>query len=241
VRPKLKSGAFAEPFDPKEIQISRKWKDFTESNAWQETFANQHDVNSYIAMFGGRAAFVKKLDALFNQSSDLPTDMPPDVAGLVGMYAHGNEPSHHVAYLYCYAGECWKTQSRVRSLLDTMYHAGPDGMAGNEDCGQMSAWYVLSALGFYPVDPVSGNYVIGSPLFDDVRIAVGGSTVRITAHRNKPADAYVQRLELNGSPTNKAWFNHSDIKNGGELHFVLGGEPNKLFGSQSADAPPSLL
>src|ERR1039458_2143162 len=145
MRPRLQNGEWAAPFDPKEISIMKKWRDFTESNAWQATFANQHDLKGYIELFGGREAFVAQLDALFAQSTDLPPDTPPDVAGLVGMYAHGNEPSHHIAYLYCYAGAPWKTQERVRSLLETMYHDDPDGVAGNEDCGQISAWYVISA------------------------------------------------------------------------------------------------
>ncbi len=124
-------------------------------------------------LFGGRKAFVEELDALFNHSSALPPDAPPDIAGLVGQYAHGNEPCHHIAYLYSFAGVPYKTQERVRSLLETMYHNHPDGLAGNEDCGQMSAWYVLSALGFYSVDPVSGNYVFGTPLFDRAIVDVG--------------------------------------------------------------------
>ena len=241
VRPKLKSGTFEEPFNPKEIQISKNWKDFTESNAWQETFANQHDVNAFIRLFGGRAAFVEKLDALFNQSSELPADTPPDMAGLVGMYAHGNEPSHHVAYLYCYARAAWKTQARIRSLLETMYHAEPDGMAGNEDCGQMSAWYVLSALGFYPVDPVSANYVIGTPLFDRAAITTGpGKTFLVTAKRRQPSDMYVHALKLNGRPRSKVWLPHAGVANGGQLHFVLADQPHREFGAGEFDGPPSL-
>jgi len=241
MRPRLKSGEFAEPFDPKEIQISKKWKDFTESNAWQETFANQHDVKAYIEMLGGRAAFVEKLDSLFNHSTDLPKDMPPDIAGLVGMYAHGNEPSHHVAYLYCYAGAPWKTQERVRSLLDTMYHAEPDGMAGNEDCGQMSAWYVLSALGFYPVDPVSGNYVIGTPLFDDAIVSLGsGRQFRIKADRAENSNCYVSSIEMNGRAKAEVWLSHEEIRMGGMLRFQMSGQPNKAFGAAEADAPPAL-
>jgi predicted alpha-1,2-mannosidase len=230
IRPRLKSGVFAEPFNPKEIQISKNWKDFTESNAWQETFATQHDIKACIEMMGGPSAFVAKLDSLFNQSSDLPADMPPDIAGLVGMYAHGNEPSHHVAYLYCYAGAPWKTQARVRLLLDTMYRAEPDGMAGNEDCGQMSAWYVLSALGFYPVDPVSAQYVIGTPLFDKASISVGdGKFLQITAERAHPADCYIRSFRLNAIPQTKLWFSHYDIRRGGQLHFQLDAVAGKSF------------
>lgn len=228
MRPRLQNGAWAEPFDPKEISVMKKWKDFTESNSWQETFANQHDVQAYIELFGGREAVVSKLDALFNQSSDLPPDTPPDVAGLIGMYAHGNEPSHHIAYLYCYAGQPWKTQAMVRRLLETMYRNQPDGMAGNEDCGQMSAWYVMSALGFYAVDPVSGNYVFGTPLFNSASIEIAPSrTLSITARRGSPSDQYIQSIALNGKPHNKTWFRHSDIAQGGTIVFEMGGMPNK--------------
>jgi predicted alpha-1,2-mannosidase len=241
MRPRLKNGDWAEPFNPKEIQISKRWKDFTESNAWQETFANQHDVKGYMQLFGGREAFVKKLDALFNQSTDLPPDTPPDVAGLVGMYAHGNEPSHHVAYLYCYAGAPWKTQARVRSLLETMYRDEPDGMAGNEDCGAMSAWYVMSALGFYAVDPVSGNYVFGSPLFDRAIVELApGKHLLIEAKGAGAGHCYVQSIRLNGKPYTKTWFHHADIAAGGSLEFEMGSAPNEKFGAHETDAPPSL-
>jgi predicted alpha-1,2-mannosidase len=139
MRPRLADGSWAEPFDPRAMGHSSRWRDFTESNSWQATFLNQHDVRSYMEMFGGPAAFERKLDELFTTSSELPADAPPDIAGLVGQYAHGNEPSHHIAYLYAYCGAHHKAQSRVRMLLKTMHSAEPDGVAGNEDCGQMSA------------------------------------------------------------------------------------------------------
>ena len=241
MRPKLKAGQFEEPFNPKEIQISKQWKDFTESNSWQETFANQHDLKSYIPMFGGREAFVAKLDALFNQPSTLPPDMPPDIAGLVGMYAHGNEPSHHVAYLYCYAGAAWKTQARVRSLLETMYHDDPDGMAGNEDCGQMSAWYVMSALGFYPVDPASGNYVLGSPLFEKAVVRLGrGREFVIQADGHRTDAPYVDSWTLNGANQSRVWFHHSEVKGGGTVHCRMSEQPNLTFGAAEEDVPPTL-
>ncbi|MGZ3299036.1 MAG: GH92 family glycosyl hydrolase, partial [Asticcacaulis sp.] len=181
-RPRLTDGTWAVPFTPNEMGHSAKWWDYTESNAWQATFLNQHDIYSHIAMFGGDAAFEAKLDALFDAPSDLPPDAPPDMSGLIGQYIHGNEPSHHIAYLYAYCGALHKTQARVRMLLKTQYRAQPDGLAGNEDCGQMSAWYILSALGFYPVDPVSGVYVFGSPLLPRADIALGnGRTLTIVA------------------------------------------------------------
>lgn len=242
MRPKLANGDWAEPFDPKHLKITtQKWGDFTEANSWQETFGNQHDVDAYMELFGGRDAFVKKLDALFNQSSDLPNDMPPDVAGLVGMYAHGNEPGHHVAYLYAYAGVPYKTQARVRSLLETMYRNEPDGMAGNEDCGQMSAWYVISALGFYPVDPVSGNYVLGTPLFDKVTVSTGdGRKLVIQAERSAPSDRYIDSVKLNGKVHEKVWFRHADVARGGTITFTLRGDANTKWGADQECAPPPL-
>jgi predicted alpha-1,2-mannosidase len=160
VRPRLASGQFAEPFTPNETGYSAAWKDFTESNAWQATFAVQHDPEGLANLLGGRQALVAKLDALFAADPTLPDSAAKDIAGPAGQYAHGNEP--------------WKTQQRVSSLLESMYDDQPGGLAGNEDCGQMSSWYVLSAIGFYPVDPVRGVYVLGSPLFDRVSLPTAG-------------------------------------------------------------------
>jgi predicted alpha-1,2-mannosidase len=240
--PKLESGEWAAPFDPIEMGHSKRWRDYTESNAWQSSFGIQHDPAGLIELYGGREPFVKRLDLLFTVPSTLPPDAPPDIAGMVGQYAHGNEPSHHIAYLYVYAGAPHKTQARVRSLMDTMYHADPDGMAGNEDVGQMSAWFLLSALGFYPVDPVSGNYVIGSPLVERASVRVGeGKHLEIEVKRHSPKDAYVQRFTLNGQPQQRAWFHHSDIANGGRILLEMGPEPNLAFGSAPDQLPPSLV
>ena len=145
IRPRMENGDWSEPFTPTEMGYSKKWRDYTESDPWETTFSIQHDPKGYIELFGGRQAFLDKLDALFTASSQLPADAPPDIAGMVGQYAHGNEPCHHMAYLYSYAGAPWKTQERIRSLLEMEYDNQPNGLAGNEDCGQMSAWYVLSA------------------------------------------------------------------------------------------------
>jgi predicted alpha-1,2-mannosidase len=240
-RPRLENGEWAEPFDPKAMGHSKKWRDFTESNAWQTTFAIQHDPKGYIDMFGGPTPFIEKLDMLFNQSSDLPADAPSDISGMVGQYAHGNEPCHHMAYLYTYAGAPYKTQERVRSLLETMYDNQADGMQGNEDCGQMSAWYIMSALGFYSVDPVSGNYVMGSPLFDRAILNVGGGKrLVIETKRSSQADQYVQSVTLNGKPHNRTWFKHTDLVHGGTLVFHMSSTPNKEFGSAPDATPPSL-
>jgi predicted alpha-1,2-mannosidase len=240
MRGKLANGQWADPFDPRGMGHSKKWRDFTESNSWQATFLNQHDLYEYMQLFGGEKGFVDKLDGLFNASSELPPDAPPDIAGLVGQYAHGNEPSHHVAYLYAYAGQHYKTQSRVRMLLETMHHNDPDGVAGNEDCGQMSAWYVLSALGFYAVDPVSGNYVFGGPLFDRASIQLGnGKALVIETVGNGPEQSYVQSVTWNGQPYTRSWFRHADIAQGGTFVIHMAAKPNEQFGAAMADRPPS--
>jgi predicted alpha-1,2-mannosidase len=240
MRGRLADGTWAEPFDPRGMGHSKKWRDYTESNSWEATFLNQHDLYEYMKLFGGEKGFVEKLDKLFNQSSELPPDAPPDIAGMVGQYAHGNEPGHHVAYMYAYAGEHYKTQARVRMLLETMYHNDPDGLAGNEDCGQMSAWYVISALGFYAFDPVSGNYVFGGPLFDRATVQLGnGKTLVIEAVGNGADKSYVQSVKWNGQPYTKSWFRHADIAEGGTFVVEMGAKPNERFGAAMADRPPS--
>ncbi len=190
---------------------------------------------------GGQKAFLLKLDELFDQPSTLPADAPPDIAGLVGQYAHGNEPSHHIAYLYAYAGQPHKTQARVRMLMETMYKALPDGLQGNEDVGQMSAWFIMSSMGFYSVDPVSGNYIFGTPLFDNVTLQLGkGKKLEIIARRTSPADQYIQSVTFNGKPYTRSWFNHRDIVNGARIVCRRGSEPNLEFGFKTEDIPPSL-
>ena len=239
---RLLDGQWATPFDPIEMGHTKRLRDYTESNAWQTSFGIQHDPAGLIALYGGREPFVERLDMLFTVPSTLPPDAPPDIAGMVGQYAHGNEPSHHIAYLYVYAGTPHKTQARVRSLMDTMYHAAPDGMAGNEDVGQMSAWFLLSALGFYPVDPVSGIYVLGSPLIERGTLQVGtGKQLELEVKRRDPKHAYVQNFTLNGQPQAKAWFRHADIASGGRIVLEMGPEPNLQFGTATEALPPSLV
>lgn len=239
IQPRLEDGRWAEPFDPRALGHSKRWHDFTESNAWQATFLNQHDLHGYMERFGGRDSFVRKLDELFGTSSELPAGAPPDIDGMVGQYAHGNEPSHHVAYLYAYAGQPWKTQAMVRRLMREQYHDARNGLSGNEDCGQMSAWFVLSALGFYPVDPVSGNYVLGSPLFHGAELDVGnGRVLRIVARRNSARNMFVQRVRWNGEPYTRSWIRHADLAAGGTLEFEMGPKPNPAFGAAQEDLPP---
>ncbi|MGI4829547.1 MAG: GH92 family glycosyl hydrolase [Janthinobacterium lividum] len=242
MQPKLREGQWAMPFDPIALGHSKRWRDYTESNAWQTSFGIQHDPAGLIELYGGREPFVKRLDLLFTVPSTLPPDAPPDIAGMVGQYAHGNEPSHHIAYLYVYAGAPHKTQARVRSLMDTMYYAAPDGMAGNEDVGQMSAWFLLSALGFYPVDPVSGIYVLGSPLVEKATVQVSdGQRLEIEVKRRDPKHAYVQSFTLNGKREQRAWFRHAEIAKGGRIVLEMGPEPNLEFGSAPEHLPPSLI
>ncbi len=242
LRPKFKDGSWAVPFNPIEMGHSSKWRDYTESNAWQTTFGIQHDVTNYIQTLGGDAAFIERLDALFNQPSTLPSDAPPDIAGLVGQYAHGNEPSHHIAYLYAYAGVPEKTQERVHMLTTTMYSNAPDGMAGNEDCGQMSAWFVLSSIGFYSVDPVSTHYVFGTPLFERVTMNLGeGRELVFEARRATPESIYIQGVDFNAKSYSKSWFRHADVAQGGHFVFQLGSAPSPRFGKEKSARPVSSL
>jgi predicted alpha-1,2-mannosidase len=241
VRPKLESGEWTTPFAANEMGHMKKWRDYTESNPWVTTFSVQQDPKGLAELLGGREALVSKLDGLFSASPELPPDAPPDIAGQVGQYAHGNEPGHHIAYMYNYVGAPYKTQERVASLMDTMYDNQPDGLAGNEDCGQMSAWYILSALGFYPVDPVSGNYVLGTPLFDRAVVNMGGGKeLVVIAKRSSPKDIYIQSVTLNGKPLGRVWFKHSEIAKGATLVFTMGSAPNKSFGASAHEAPPSM-
>ena len=239
-RPRFSAGTWWDKYDP--IQLGHdvpKWRDYTEANGWQATFLNQHDVYGLIEHFGGDAVFEGKLDALFNGPSTLPANAPPDISGLVGQYAHGNEPDQHVAYLYAYCGAPWKTQAMVRRLLTEMYKADPDGVIGNDDCGQMSAWFVLSALGFYPVDPVSAIYVFGSPLFDVAEVDVGnGRTLTVRANGNGPDRPYVQSVRWRSKPWTKNWIAHAELIQGGDLVFEMGARPSR-FGTAKRDRPPS--
>jgi predicted alpha-1,2-mannosidase len=230
-------GAFLSPFDPAEVNVN-----YTEANAWQYSFSVPQDVGGLIDLMGGREHFAAKLDSLFSMSTKTTGTELPDISGLIGQYAHGNEPSHHIAYLYCYAGKPWKTQERVRKIMDGLYGAGPAGLCGNEDCGQMSAWYVLSALGFYPVTPGSDIYVIGSPVFKEASIDVGGGRRFVIRTRGGSADnVYVQSAALNGKPYGACFIRHADIASGGELLFDMGEAPNMAWGTGSGDAPASAI
>ncbi|HET9512149.1 MAG TPA: glycoside hydrolase family 92 protein, partial [Sphingomonas sp.] len=241
-RPRFANGTWWTPYDPIQLGHMPKpwWRDYTEANGWQATFLNQHDIYGQIEHFGGDAVFEAKVDALFNAPSTLPDNAPPDISGLVGQYAHGNEPDQHVPYLYAYVGAPWKTQDMVRRLCVEMYKNDPDGIIGNDDCGQMSAWFVLSALGFYPVDPVEAVYVFGSPLFERAELRVGtGKRLVIEAPGNRPDTPYVTAVEWNGRPWTKSWISHTELIRGGRLRFTMSATPNRDFGRAPVDRPPS--
>jgi predicted alpha-1,2-mannosidase len=238
-RPRLDDGSWTAPYDPIELGHSDQWRDYTESNGWQATFLNQHDVHGLAEAMGGPAGLEAKLDALFSAPSTLPKNAPPDISGLVGQYAHGNEPSHHVAYLYAWCGAHWKTQAMARRLLTTMYQAAPDGIIGNDDCGQMSAWFILSALGFYPVDPVSAVYVLGSPLFDRAEVRLGnGRKLTVEAVGNAPDRPYYGRVEFNGRAHDRSWIGHEELMAGGTLRFHMQAEPARDFAADPSQWPP---
>jgi predicted alpha-1,2-mannosidase len=221
---------------------SSKWRDYTESNAWQTTFGIQHDVTNYIELLGGDEAFIAKMDQLFDGPSTLPKDAPPDIAGLIGQYAHGNEPSHHIAYLYAFAGAPHKTQQRIHQIVTTLYSNNLDGMAGNEDCGQMSAWFILSSIGFYSVDPASTKYILGTPLYDRVSINLStGKKLVIEGKKAAPGAIFVQSVDFNGKPHPRSWFTHSDVAEGGQFVFHLGKQANPGFGKSLEDRPKSEL
>lgn len=241
-KPKFADGSWWSPYDPIQLGHMPKpwWRDYTEANGWQATFLNQHDVYGLIAHMGGDAAFEAQLDALFTAPSTLPENAPPDISGLVGQYAHGNEPNHHVAYLYAYAGAAWKTQAMVRRLCAEMYRNDPDGVIGNDDCGQMSAWFVLSSLGFYPVDPVEAVYVFGSPLFERATVRLpGNKRLIVEAPGNTAATPYIRSVTFNGRPWTKNWIAHADVMKGGTLTFTMSADPVKSFGQAKANRPPS--
>ena len=221
MRPK-QNGNWISPFQPNEITFH-----FTEGNSWQYSFFVPHDVNGLIDLYGGKANFARKLDELFTTDQKLAGREQPDITGLIGQYAHGNEPSHHIAYLYNYAGEPWKTQHYVRKINDNFYKNAPDGLIGNEDCGQMSAWFILSSIGFYQVNPSVPVYDIGTPLFDSVKINLENGksfVIKTKLDANNTVDAiypFVKSVKLNGKPHRKTFFSHSDIEKGGILEFEL--------------------
>lgn len=227
LRGRNSAGEFREPFNP--FHSIHREDDYCEGNAWQYTWLVPHDVEGLIGCFGSRERFLNKLDSLFILTGDAGEMASPDISGLIGQYAHGNEPGHHTCYLYTLAGVPEKTADRIRYILRHLYSDRIDGICGNEDVGQMSAWYILSALGFYPVEPAGGRYVFGSPLFDKAVLQVSGGTFTITARNNSEQNRYIQSVRLNGKPYRQPWINHADITAGGTLELTMGAKPARWF------------
>jgi predicted alpha-1,2-mannosidase len=220
-------GTFREPFDPKYSE--HREDDYVEGNAWQWTWFVPHDVKGLVDLMGGKEKFTAKLDELFTTSSELKgTNPSSDISGLIGQYAHGNEPSHHITHMYNYVGEAWKTQKLTDSIMSSLYFNNPNGLSGNEDCGQMSAWYVLNAMGFYSFSPGNTTYSIGRPIFDNVVINLSnGKQFTIETKNNSTKNKFIQSLKLNGKTMTEPFFDHSDIWNGGTLEFEMGADENR--------------
>ena len=228
-------GKFRLPFNP--FFAEHRTNDYTEGNAWQYTFLVPHDVKGLIKLFGSDKAFMTKLDSLFFVEGWAGDNASPDMSGMTGQYAHGNEPSHHVIYMYNYAGRPDKAAPMLRKMLNEMYLDQPDGLSGNEDVGQMSAWYIISSVGLYQVDPVGGRFVIGSPLFDKATVNVGGGkTFTVVAKNNSDKNIYVQSARLNGKTLKNSYVDFNDIRHGGTLELVMGPKPSK-WGAAAACRP----
>jgi predicted alpha-1,2-mannosidase len=230
-------GLWYSPFKPGEVNNF-----YTEGNSWHYSFSAQQDISGLMGLHGGDTAFLKKLELLFTTKEAMTGRDQADVTGLIGQYAHGNEPSHHIAYLFNYAGKPWRTQELVHRICKAFYTNAPDGLIGNEDCGQMSAWYVLSAMGFYPVTPGSGVYAMGTPLLDEVTISLeNGRTFTIKANGRTDKNFYVQAATLNGKTYPATWLSHDDIAKGGALVLKMGSTPNIQRGMTKKDRPVSVI
>ncbi len=235
-RGRVSENNWREPFSP---LVARHMKDdFCEGNAWQYTWLVPQDVEGLMGLLGGEKKFAAKLDSLFAAKGELGKEASADITGLIGQYAHGNEPGHHIPYLYMFAGQPWKTADKIRYILDSLYSDKHDGICGNEDVGQMSAWYIWSALGLYPVHPANGVYVFGSPVINDAVIGLpGNKTFHIRVINNTSANKYIQRVRFNGAIFAKAYLLHSDMMKGGELIFEMGSRPSATWGVDAAARP----
>jgi predicted alpha-1,2-mannosidase len=238
-RGRVAQDKWREPFSPFSAQHMKD--DFCEGNAWQYSFLVPQDVEGLIQLMGGDKKFTAKLDSLFTQQGAMGKEASADITGLIGQYAHGNEPGHHIPYLYMFAGQPWKTADKIRYILDSLYADRPDGICGNEDVGQMSAWYAWSALGLYPVHPANGVYVFGSPVIDDAILSLpGGKKFHISVKNNNAVNKYIQRISLNAKPYTKSYLLHSAIMDGGELQIEMGPRPSAGWGVKPADRPYSV-
>ena len=233
MRGRLSDGTFREPFDP--FSTVHRQDDYTEGNAWQYAWLVPHDVHGLVKAFGGEKKFVEKFDSLFVVTGEMGKDASPDITGLIGQYAHGNEPSHHIIYMYNYIGQPYKAAPLLRKVMKEMYHDNFDGLIGNEDVGQMSAWYILSSLGLYQVEPAGGKFIFGSPIFDEAKVNVGnGKTLSIITKNNSDENKFIQSVRLNGKPYTRSYIMFSDIKKGGTLEFTMGNQPSKFGTSVKA-------
>jgi len=239
MRGKNSEGKWNPDFDAEEAKLMGP---FTEGNSFQYTFYVPHDVDGLINLIGGDNAFEQRLDLLFNKElNHEKIKEHEDIAGLIGQYAHGNEPSHHIAYLYNNAGKPWRTQERIRQIMDTLSSDQPDGLAGNDDVGQMSAWYVFSAMGFYPVAPGDLSYSIGAPQLPHISLNLAnGKTFSVDAKHLSKANKYIKSVSLNGQPLNRSYLTHDDIINGGKLEFIMSDQPNKSWATHKVARPPSM-
>lgn len=237
-RGKTSDGQWSQPFNP--LQGGNNL--YAEGNAWQYLWLVPQDVRGLVTLLGGEQKFSARLDSFFVLQSTEKERGLADLTGLIGQYAHGNEPSHHISYLYAYTGEQWKSAEKARFIMENFYHDQPDGIIGNEDCGQMSAWYVFSALGFYPVFPASEQYVIGSPLFDKATLHLdNGKQFTVQTVNDSPTNPYIQRITLNGKKYTKSYILHQDIMQGGLMTITMGSTPNKDFGKAPGDRPGGTL
>ena len=234
-RGKNQDGSWLTPFNP--VHSTHRNDAYCEGNGWQYTWLVPHDIEGLISLFGGKEAFVSKLDSLFLVNEDLGDEASPDISGLIGQYAHGNEPGHHTVYLYSFVDQQWKTAEKVDYILSHMYSDLPDGLQGNEDCGQMSAWYVFSAMGFYPVNPAEGIYILGKPMVEKAEISIGDKPFKVKTVGWSDENIYVQSVKLNGRAYNKLFITHADIVNGGTLEFTMSPVPGNF---KHAILPPSI-
>ena len=240
MRGKLSDGSWRTPFDP--VSAQHRVNDYCEGNAWQYLWLVPQDPEGLIELLGGDEKYTQKLDQLFSMSSDQEEGASMDITGLIGQYAHGNEPSHHTTYMYAYSGQPYKIADKVRYINNKLYTDQPDGLSGNEDCGQMSAWYMFSSIGFYPVNPSNGAYVFGSPLFDEVSINLPDNKLfKIIAEKNSEKNMYIQSVLLNGKKYSYSYITHDQIMGGGELRFIMGPNPNYDFGKEKKFRPASIV
>ena len=230
-RGRMSNGSWNPVFHP--IKSKKPWAtDYAEGNPWQYLWLVPQDVEGLIELLGGEKAFADKLNTFFSLDSGNDEDILLDLTGCIGQYAHGNEPSHHIAYLYAYVGQQWKTARLTRYILKNFYHDQPDGIIGNEDCGQMSAWYILASSGLYPICPGDNRYEISSPVFSEISFEVPATNkiFTIKAHNNSIENVYIQSAKLNGVNYNKCYLTHGDILNGYTLELFMGDKPNEKWG-----------